>query len=342
MKQSHLSRAALLAATLVVSTVASAQSNVTIYGVADAYVQIGSGGAGTRKSLESGGIQGSRLGFKGSEDLGDGFRAFFQVENGFALDTGTVTQGGRFFGRQALVGLSGNWGSFSAGRQYTPLFNAIDSADPFGTGLGSVNSSGIMTNLGGSRVDNSLVYSTPDLAGFSLTLLAAAGEGVTGKSFGADVRYTAPKYMAALSVARLDRLALGTVDGTAVLLSGMYDFGIFKLMGAAQSVKHVDLLPANDDREEYYLGVRVPVGSGVFSAVYGAGKTKNVSGTSASEVSVGYDYALSKRTFLYVIGSDIRNGALTAFTADGATGSGPTTVTGHDVRAMQVGMRHRF
>ena len=148
-------RSTALAALLACSGSAFAQSNVTLYGVADVYMQFAKGDQSS-KSLESGGLSGSRLGFKGREDLGDGLKAFFQLETGMAMDTGKTTQGGVFFGRQALVGLSGGFGSFSAGRQYTPHFIALDADDPFETGAGSAVSSGIVTVLA-SRANNSLV-----------------------------------------------------------------------------------------------------------------------------------------------------------------------------------------
>ncbi|KQY90746.1 porin [Pelomonas sp. Root1444] len=342
LKNCNHSRAALLAILSCACFGASAQSSVTVYGVADAYLQIGSGGRGSTKTLQSGGLQGSRVGFRGTEDLGGGLKALFQLESGLALDTGTVTQGGTFWGRQAYVGLSGDFGTTTAGRQYSPLFVAIDTVDPFGTGLGSVYSSGIVTTLGGTRVNNSIIYSSPKVQGFSGKLLAAAGENVTGRSLGADVRYSTEKFVVAMTFTQQDRFAPGTVKGSSTLVSGMYDFGAFKLMGVAQSVKHANLLAVNDDREEFFAGVQVPVATGTIKAVYGGGKVKNVAGTKASEFSLGYDHALSKRTTLYVLGSKIDNGALTAFTTAGATGSGPSTATGHDVKALQIGMRHRF
>lgn len=322
---------------------ASAQSNVTVYGVADVYVQIGNGGSGSASSVQSGGVQGSRVGFEGSEDLGSGLRAVFQLETGLALDTGTVTQGGTFWGRHAYVGLSSaDFGSLTVGRQCTPLFIAADAADPFSTGLGSVVSSGIMTLVGGPRANNSVVYATPTWGGFSSTWMAAAGEGVKGRSFGADLRYASEKLMVALTLTQQDPPAAGMARARSALLSGAYDFGAFKLMGAAQAVKHANFVATQDDRQEFYIGAQVPIGAGTVQAVYGGGKTKGIAGSKASELSLGYDHALSKRTNLYVIGSRIDNGTLTAFTTDGSTGSGPSAVTGHGVSAVQVGMRHRF
>ena len=97
----------------------SAQSNVTIYGLVDMAIQHENDGANTRTALDSGEFAGSRIGFKGSEDLGGGLKVNFQLESGFGADDGKLNQGGRIFGRQAWVGMSGGFGSVNLGRQWT-------------------------------------------------------------------------------------------------------------------------------------------------------------------------------------------------------------------------------
>ena len=320
---------------------AFAQSNVTVYGVADAYVQFGKGDSTTTR-LESGGESGSRLGFRGSEDLGGGLSAMFKIETGIGLDTGTVTQGGRMWGRQALVGLGGSFGSVSLGRQYTPHFSVIDDADPFGTGAGSAASSGIVSILA-TRANNSAVYSAPKFGPVSVTLLGSLGEGAAGRFYSASIQYSANKLDAGLAFARQDHFAAGEVNATAVILTGAYDFGPFKVTGGVQSVKNLTLAANTaDDRRELFGGVIVPIGPGTLTAGVGTGKTKNVAGTKATQFSLGYDHALSKRTNLYTIATAISNGSATAYTADAATGSGPSVSAGNDVRALLIGVRHRF
>ena len=320
---------------------ALAQSNVTVYGVADVYLQYGKGDQ-TQTRLESGGESGSRLGFKGSEDLGGGLSAMFKLESGIALDTGTVTQGGRMWGRQAFVGLAGGFGSVSAGRQYTPHFTTIDDADPFGTGAGSAASSGIVTILA-TRADNSIVYSAPKLGPVSISLLGSLGEGVTGRFYSANAQYSADKLDIGLAFARQEHFARGEVNASAVILTGAYDFGAFKVTGGVQSVKNLTRAAnTDDDRNEFFGGVLVPIGSGTLTAGAGTGKTKKVGGSKATQLSLGYDHSLSKRTNLYVIATGIDNGRVAAYTADAATGSGPPVSAGNDVRALLIGVRHRF
>src|SRR6478735_3149745 len=80
-----------------------AQTNIVIYGVVDANITYENNGgpAGSVVRLDSGGQSGSRLGFRGTEDLGGGLSASFMLENGYNVDNGTLGQGGLLFGRQA-------------------------------------------------------------------------------------------------------------------------------------------------------------------------------------------------------------------------------------------------
>src|SRR5574343_870928 len=158
-----------------------ANANVTLYGKLDLFAEAnGGGGQGKRLALESGGLNGSRLGVKGGADISDGLRAVFQLESGFFANKGTLAQGGRFFGRQAYAGLEGSWGRLTAGRQYSPLYNAVISFDPFEQGYGSPTTDGHVST-GSTRFDSSIVYASPKYAGLSANLMLAFG-GETGKS----------------------------------------------------------------------------------------------------------------------------------------------------------------
>lgn len=157
MKKTH----ALAAAIAVLSGAAHAQSGVTVYGLIDAaiehYDNANASGAGvTRMPGLTGGMFPSRLGFRGSEDLGNGLSAIFTLENGFQPDTGNVNQGGRLFGRQAWVGLSGKWGALTVGRTYNMLYISTFDVDPFGPsvyGIGTLDAF-----IPNGRHDNSISY----------------------------------------------------------------------------------------------------------------------------------------------------------------------------------------
>ena len=131
------------------STAAFAQTNVTIYGLVDYGYSyrfdgrgVGSilpgvpGGPtpGSASKLDSGIDAGSRLGFKGTEDLGNGLKAVFLLEGGFTNDDGYSAQSSRTYGRQAYVGLSGNFGTAVGGRLYTPYYTFMLQMDPFANG----------------------------------------------------------------------------------------------------------------------------------------------------------------------------------------------------------------
>ena len=145
----------------------------------------------TKYSVDSAGLSGSRFGFKGSEDLGGGLKASFQVENGFNVDSGAAAQGGLLFGRQAYVSLGGGFGSISVGRQYGTYDNALGSLDIQGYSTNSAMgyafagflpsataTSGAHADAfdGSGRVNNAIVYTTPSISGFSASLMYAPGE----------------------------------------------------------------------------------------------------------------------------------------------------------------------
>jgi len=150
-----------------------AQSNVQIYGVADAYMRYGQLMGDDLMSVHDGGIAGSRLGFRGEEDLGNGLKAVFLLEEGYDISTGksaymsgtdsAANSGSDVFTRQAYVGLKGSFGQVSLGRQYAPGYFA----DPYDAFMGgTVGPMADLTTFGGltiqpaslARWNNSVAY----------------------------------------------------------------------------------------------------------------------------------------------------------------------------------------
>jgi predicted porin len=185
-------RLSLLAipAGLLLSASAHAQSSVTLYGILDtgiAYVHNAQSSNGQNQStlikLASGNISGSRWGLKGTEDLGGGLAATFQLENGFNVGTGALGQGGREFGRKAVVGLTGNaWGTVTLGRQYDPIVDLVQGLTEDNYFGGVFGTPGDLDNYDNSlRVSNSVKYVSPIFAGFQLEALYGVG-GVAGSS----------------------------------------------------------------------------------------------------------------------------------------------------------------
>lgn len=140
MKKALLNILALAAAAACTS--AHAQSSVTLYGTVDAgldYVsnQKSSTGHGTTWGMQSGNVSTSRWGLRGTEDLGGGLKAIFDLENGFSVVNGKGSNGGYMFGRQAWVGLgSDQYGTLTLGRQYDALVDMIAPMSATGSGFG--------------------------------------------------------------------------------------------------------------------------------------------------------------------------------------------------------------
>jgi len=145
---------------LTLAATAHAQTNITTYGIIDAAYEYysnsdASGSHTVRMPSLGGGMFPSRLGIRGSEDLGDGLKAIFTLENGFATDTGANAQN-RLFGRQAFVGLANKWGQVTLGRNYNMIYVSTFDVDIFGPsqyGLGALDSA-----IPNGRSDNSIAY----------------------------------------------------------------------------------------------------------------------------------------------------------------------------------------
>lgn len=324
--------------------VASAQTNVTMYGVLDMALQHEDrgGNAGSTTALDSGMQSGSRLGFKGTEDLGSGLKANFVLEMGVNADNGTSSQGGLTFGRQAYVGLSGGFGSVNLGRQYSPIFIATDSVDPFDAGIiggqaGVGTSSGGILSLFGTpfRTNNTINYTTNNLSGFTGSLAYSFGEQAgstsSGRQIGVSGAYANGPVLVTAAYHTVNDLAsnatkLGFIGGT-------YDFKVAKV-AAAYGKTTSDLNTV--DNKEWMLGVTVPVGAGNILGSY-TRVTNNLASNdgTGNQIAIGYTYALSKRTNLYTSVSRTANDA-------NSNAGGLAAANGDTDKLFNVGIRHRF
>jgi predicted porin len=313
---------------------AQAQSFVKVYGVADAGIVLESGGPDGRVNrIGSGVASGSRLGFKGKEDLGDGMSAFFVLENGYNIDTGKAGQGGLLFGRQALVGLSGAAGSISLGRQYAPYFKAMrDIVDPFCTGL-----AGNVQNIfpGFTRIDNSVDYQTPKWNGMAAEVLYGLGEAAGDAAKNRTIDGTATYEGGPLTLVLAHHLqndATGTAHSRSTLLAGRYRFGVFTAH-AAYARNRDNLGRFSRDG---LLGMSVQAGPGRVLASLVMHRDDFGSEARARQAAIGYEYGLSKRTDLYAAYGHIVN-------RDGAAYKvGDATVEGSGTTGVNIGVRHVF
>ena len=158
-----------LAASTACAAPAFAQNSVTLYGLIDEGLNYTNNVQGGHNyELASGDVQGSRWGLKGTEDLGNGLKAVFQLENGFDVNSGRLGQSSRMFGRQAFVGLSSDAGTVTLGRQYDAVVDYLAPTTANGNWGGSLLSHPFDNdNTDNSfRVNNTIKYASPDYAGF--------------------------------------------------------------------------------------------------------------------------------------------------------------------------------
>ena len=313
---------------------ALAQSSVTIYGVADAGLVLDKDAAGDRLTRVASGIaSGSRIGFKGKEDLGGGLSANFVLESGFNIDTGTSGQGGLLFGRQAYVGLSGSAGAVTLGRQYSPYYLALrDVADPFVIGLAGTASNLMVTNI---RVDNMVQYTTPTYYKLSADLAYGFGEvaddNAKNRSVGGAVHYIDGPLNLTLTHHRKEN-ALATQETRNTLLAARYDFGVLQGNFGYADNRALDNSKSND----ILLGFSAPFGATKLVASYIRHNDKSNLNRDAQQWAIGAFYSLSKRSDLYTGYGHISNKNGATFVVGNATDNG----TGNS--GFNLGMRHTF
>ena len=289
---------------------AHAQSSVTLYGVADAWlgsVKETTAGVGIRQTvINTSGVNGSRWGLKGSEDLGGGLKAIFQLENGFSLDTGAPKTANVLFDRQAFVGIQSGFGTVSLGRQYSAyddLHGAVNhNFDAFTFSATSpVAANGLVDYT--SRVSNSIKFQSANYSGFSAAVLYGLGENKTATADATNIgslnlTYANGPFMVGYAYQEEKQpLVAGTQDKNKYnLIGGTYDFGVAKLNASYNQAKN----SATKDKE-YQVGVMVPFGAAAISAGYAHSKsdTGAVSLTGKGFSLLG-TYDMSKRTRLYV------------------------------------------
>jgi predicted porin len=160
--------------------VAHAQSSVTLYGIADAGILYNNNNGGhSQVSLST--ANSSRFGLKGTEDLGGGLSAIFTLENGYAISSGALSQGGLLFGRKAFVGLSSTtFGTLTAGRQYSASNDQTSQfasgADWAASGLGFGTRAADVDNVDTTnRIANAIKYQSPTFSGLNFTALYSLG-----------------------------------------------------------------------------------------------------------------------------------------------------------------------
>lgn len=321
------SRAAL-AATLscCVGCFGAAQAqNVQVYGTIDVGVgQLETQPPGapnapivTVRGVHSGGLQTSYIGFRGSEDLGGGLSARFQLESFIRVDTG---QTGRFdaspgaaadyfWSRETFVGVgSKDAGEVRLGTNAHPTWIAMLQTNALGANSVFSPSFRQLFN-GGTRgrveIDtamvNSVRYLTPNFGGLEGSVAVQAGEGSgTRYNLSANVGYRSGPLFLTAAVTDVKHAALpslpGARDQQVVLVGGAYDFGPVKLFGQYTGITN-DRLGTKEKMP--HIGFSAPIGLGQLQFSTGRDKSSGAATGTRTTTSLGYVYSLSKRTDVY-------------------------------------------
>jgi predicted porin len=350
---------ALAVGGLMAGAVSAQSANVTLYGVLDTSVSYEratgvTGKAGVSSiAVDSGGLSGSRWGLRGSESLGGGLNAVFVAEGGFLSDTGGLGQNGRLFGRQVFVGLNGGFGSFTMGRQYSPLFSVLCETDIDGCSSYSVTGNHYLGLPGALRVDNSLVYATPNMGGATVAVMYGAGEQTKtsfGRTLSANAQYKAGPLYLGLGYADVNNvptaLAPNKVKDRTWTLGGGFNAGVANLTANYLESKKTITTPAGISSSAkfkgYQVGASVPFGATTALLNVGQGKIGSIKNTLFM---LGADHSLSKRTTAYARLGFSNNNAVSAldmFHGNTFNTTVSPTGNGSDERILAVGIRHRF
>jgi predicted porin len=332
-----------LLASLALATLAghaAAQSSVTVYGVVDANLGWGSGSVSTNRQVGGDGLAGSRLGFRGTEDLGSGLRANFLLEHGFKAYDGSPASPAAFWNRQASVGLGGAWGELNLGRQYTPTFLVHATYDAFGPqGVAAqqvLYGSMEIAQPANIRANGAVSYLAPDtLGGFQLQVMDSDGTAAPGKYVGLRAGYNAGGAFATdIAFARYTNAAIG--DLKTITVGARYKLDALKFYalydradsGHAADTHGLQLSAA------YTMGVtdlKVSVAESVMESPTGAsiGTTRRFG--------IGFVHALSKRTRLYSSLALLNNSHGAKMTVNGGT-----TDANESAKGMDLGISHAF
>lgn len=324
---------------------AAAVADTTFYGQIDMSVDSIDDGNERESYLSS---NSSRLGVKGSEDLGGGLAVLFQLEGSIGWDGGSTTNqnsGGANqdrFGptRDSFVGLRGDFGTFRAG--YLPGVNQwVYDANLFANSIGDPST---MTafGFGGGRWSNAVQYISPDINGLDVAFTHAFDEDadVSADRWIARGTYNNGPLFVGLTYLNQKRDSASD-DKTTIALTGAYDFDGFKLVGSFS--KDDNIGDGTQDRDIWSIGGSVAAGGGNARLQYtGADDLSGTSNTGGDMWAIGYDYPLSKRTTVYANYAKVDNGGAAAFRAASRWGHGESPGVDGDNSALSLGIVHKF
>ena len=361
-----------LAVAGLVSTGAYAQTAVTVYGVADLSFDTvkTSGGPANAKTGSSTRVSSnnSYIGFKGSEDLGNGLKALFQFETDVNADNGGLFTGASK--RDTFVGLDGAFGTVKLGTLTTPT-RALGVATDVNAGSTGIGKYSALVGQAGfdARQDNTVLYTSPSFAGFSVAAAYISGEnksidGFDGTTDEQDRRawdlgatYNNGPILVGVTYALDKARDFADTENKNIRVAGAYDFGVATVRAMWNQAKE-ETNASTTKVNSWSLGGTfnvTPAGKIIAqytkardekdSAVLG-GKNQN---TGAKHYTLGYEHSLSKRTLVKVLYSRIDNEANVNynFAVNGVNNVDTNGVTnvpvfGVDPSGLQIGIRHSF
>ncbi len=330
---------------------ASAQSSVTLFGVVDLNGRWLNNNGVKQYSMSQDGLTPSRIGFRGTDDLGGGLYAGFWIEGAINPDIGT--SGGQTWQRRSTVSLINQLGEIRLGRDNTATYNNTGDFDPFGdTGLAAagnltvqppaVPSGGAYNTL--VRANNMIGYFLPSgvAGGLYGQLQVAAGENAYGnKFFGGRIGYAKGPFNAAVAYGQTQ--VSSDTDGDTFNVAGSWNFGFMTLAAFYGQIK-----VASDKQDNWFIGGLMPLGLWKLRASYGQVERSgtspdNIEGQKANQLAVGAEYDLSRRTALYGTWSGISNKGGASFVVGSFNNvPGGGAAANGDSQGFEVGIRHSF
>lgn len=336
---------------------AAAMADATVYGRVHVSLDSVSGIAANKNNLALN-SNSSRFGVKGGTDLDGGLKAMFQLESGVNSAGGTVPDGnggnatGQVFSnaRDMYIGLSGGFGSVTAGRQGGANQWVYDS-NLFGDQLGDAGNFNSGAGVGG-RLDQVLMYQTPDLSGFKvgLTIIPAssldAGTTTGRTSTGIKLDYGNAGITGHFAYFKVGTTTAAVdTDNKNMSIAGSYDFGS-GMVTAQYVTTMIDVGGASTKRNVYNIGGKFDVSSNsAVKAQYSkAGASTGSTTNGASMFAVGFDYSLSKSVGVYAVYAATSNDAGGTYTVDnwGHGGRSGLPAPGEDPKGFGIGLTYNF
>ncbi len=323
--------------------------------------------------------QTSRIGFKGSEDLGGGLSAIFQWENAVDLDTGDGWEGAR----NTYIGLAGDWGQVRIGRHDSPYKMSTGRLDPFSDTLGDYNaiigktlnlSSTTPVNLGDNRIDNVIAYVSPNMNGFNFAAAFSPDfvdddlpdqTDAENAAISLSVAYDNGPFYVTLAFEQLGEAgntklnATEAEDTQALKLGGSWTFnndntmigGIFEALDLGEAANTAGTGNADMDRDAFYLMGTHKMGANTLKlTVGGADEIGDFSDTGATFFALGIAHALSENTEVYALYSMVSNDKNAGYELSGSGVSlerdtsqlNANADIGQDIGAFSLGVNHNF